>query len=128
MTVAHLEALILERLIEAQVVLDRSVTRPRPKGPTTFWPDAMPESKPIDTDDPRPPTPSAAAITRMEETWGWLAEIKDLKLRKAVVGKVAAWVHDRSTSSLARELGINRVTLNRRFNSGLHVLIVKFCK
>ncbi|EFO33788.1 hypothetical protein TRICHSKD4_0902 [Roseibium sp. TrichSKD4] len=124
MTVAHLEFLIIERLVEAQVVLDRSVTRPRPKGPTTCWPEAMPESEPIDADDPRTPIPSAAAISRMEETWIWLAEIKDLKLRTAVVGKVAAWVHDRSTSSLARELGINRVTLNRRFNTGLHVLIV----
>lgn len=144
MTVAHLEALIVERLIEAQVCMKRmQVRNTRPGLPSTFWPDTELDpnerwevvlerlKKGIPVDDPvrsRPAPPSAAAISRMEETWDWMAGIKDERIRKAVAIKVFGWVHNVSTSSLASAMGINRVTLNRRFNAGVEQLMVSLCK
>ncbi|CTQ67168.1 DUF6362 family protein [Roseibium alexandrii] len=144
MTLAELESLILDRLLEAQVCMKAlRVTGVRPGLPSTFWPETETNESErwhvvkdqiisgIKTDDPLKPRrapPPAAAISRMEETWGWLAGIRNENSRKAVAIKVFAWVHKESTSTLARNMGINRVTLNRRYNAGMEELMARFCK
>ncbi|WP_395175067.1 DUF6362 family protein [Roseibium alexandrii] len=144
MTLAELESLILDRLLEAQVCMRSLDARGvRPSTTTTWWPEIglsyhewfkmtvqqLADKIPIDDKvKQRPPRPSAAAISRMEETWGWLAGIRNENARKAVAIKVFAWVHKESTSTLARNMGINRVTLNRRYNAGMEELMTRFCK
>lgn len=144
MSLGSLELLIIDRLLEAQVCLRVLTVRGvRPGLPSTFWPETT-------TDDQEQwevalsklasdmtvqerrrrlmPRPSSQAIGRMEETWQWVAEIRDENARKAVSIKVWAWVHKKSSSSLAKAMGINRVTLNRRFNAGFEELMLRFCK
>ncbi|WP_420411621.1 DUF6362 family protein [Roseibium sp.] len=144
MNLADLELLILDRLLEAQVCMKAlRVTGVRPGLPSTFWPETETNESErwqvvkeqliegIKTDDPLKPRrtpPPAAAITRMEETWEWLAGIDNENARKAVAIKVFAWVHKVSTSTLARNMRINRVTLNRRYNAGMEELMARFCK
>jgi hypothetical protein len=144
MALEHLELLILDRLLEAQVCMRSLDARGvRPSTTTTWWPETgisyhewftltvqqLADKIPIDDKvKQRPPRPSAAAISRMEETWDWLAGIRSENARKAVAIKVFAWVHKISTSTLARQMGINRVTLNRRYNAGMQELMTRFCK
>lgn len=144
MSIGNLELLIIDRLIEAQVCLRvLNVRGVRPELPSTFWPETTTDDQEqwevalsklasdISVHERRRrlmPRPSSQAIGRMEETWQWVAEIKDERARKAVSIKVWSWVHKRSSSSLAKAMGINRVTLNRRFNAGLEELLLRFCK
>lgn len=144
MTIGHLELLILDRLLEAQVCMRSIQVRGvRPGLPSTFWPETTQDGKEqwevalskvaskMDTKERRRrlmPRPTATAIDRMEETWKWVAEIQNEDARKAVSIKVFAWVHKISTSTLAKDMGIDRVTLNRRFNKGLQELMVSFCQ
>jgi hypothetical protein len=144
LTIGHLEALIMDRLLEAQIVMKHSSVRGvRPGRPTTFWPEGTQDSQErwhavlakllagVKLDDPlrsRPAPPSAAAISRMEETWEWMAGIQNEDARKAVAVKVASWVFKVNSTAIARGMGIDRKTLNRRFNRGIEELMVNLCK
>ncbi len=144
MSIGHFEALIIDRLIEAQIVMKQTSARGvRPSTTTTFWPEtetSLEERwevvkeqliKGIRTDDPlrsRQPRPSAAAVSRMEETWQWMAGIKDEDARKALAVKVWGWVYEVSSSDIAKAMKIDRRTLNRRFNKAIELLIIKLCK
>jgi|GEM_PF-3197459 len=144
MSIGHLEALIIDRLIEAQVVMKNiSVRGVRPSVTTTFWPETetnleerweVVKQQVIDgirTDDPlrpRAPRPSTDAVSRMEETWRWMADIRNDDIRKALAIKVYSWVYEVPSTKLAKGIGIDRRTLNRRFNRAMELLTARLCK
>lgn len=144
MQITSLEALIMDRLLEAQIVMRySSAFHVSPSTKTTFWPETSTSERdqwyvdleklradiPIEyPKQSRPPRPSAAAISRMEETWVWMAEISNHDARKALAVKVFSWVYKVNSTEIAKRMGIDRKTLNRRFNRGIEELMLRVCK
>lgn len=143
-TMNALDAVIMDRLIEAYVTMRRlHVHGYRPSQTTTWWPETVTPAedsfpvqvqrlklglKAIDAPRGRPAPPTSAQISRMEEVWNWAATIKSDSARKAVATKVECWVTRRSSASVARDMGVDRKTLNRRFNKGVEDLMRHLCK
>ena len=114
--------MVEERLIEAASVL-RRLPRERGQGYFSTWPRMVVEFSDLvgQTPEPmRPPPPSAAAISRMEETLGWSAwlEPDDTKL----VWKRAERVR---WKAICYELGIARATAHRRLEYALSLIALK---
>lgn len=112
--------MVEERLIEAAAVLKR-LPPVRVGGYFSTWPKMKVEFSDLVGQTPEPmrlPPPSAAAISRMEETLGWSSwlEPDDAKLvwRRA---ERAPW------KAICYELGMSRATANRRLAYALSVIV-----
>lgn len=114
--------MVEERLVEAAAVL-RRLPPVRASGFFNTWPKMMVEFSDLVGQTPEPmrlPPPSAAAISRMEETLGWSAwlEPDDAKL----VWKRAERL---PWKAICYQLGIARATAHRRLEYALCLIALK---
>ena len=111
--------MVEERVIEAAMVL-RKLPGPRVRGYFSTWPEIqrrfadMVDAEPVPM---RPPPPSPAAISRMEEaiTWNRFLERDDCHLMWARAEGMP-WKH------LCYRFGISRPTAHRRYDYALSVI------
>ncbi|WP_068318931.1 DUF6362 family protein [Polycladidibacter hongkongensis] len=138
------EAVILDRLIEAQVVMRyQRVRGVRPGQPATFWPETTPSeaeqweaalnacAKKLTEGEKKlrnQPRPDAAAIARMEETWGWMAAVKRPEARKALAVMTFCYAYKLSLSKFISQMGIARQTCYNRVNIALEDIMISLCK
>lgn len=114
--------MVEERLVEAAAVL-RRLPPVRASGFFNTWPKMMVEFSDLVGQTPEPmrlPPPSAAAISRMEETLGWSAwlEPDDAKL----VWKRAERL---PWKAICYQLGMARATAHRRLEYALCLIALK---
>ena len=144
MSIRHLEQLIVDRLIEAQVVMRHlSVRNVRPGLPSTFWPET--ETSILDrwevvkeqliegirTEDPLRPKrsrPSAAAVSRMEETWEWMKWIDQDKHRQTLAVILFCYAYGKKPTEVFRDLGWSKSTAYHRFNAAVEKIMIRVCK
>jgi hypothetical protein len=111
--------MVEERLIDAAAVM-RRLPPVRVPGHFSTWPRALVEFADLVGQQPEPmqlPPPSPAAISRMEETLGWLRwlEAEDAKL-------VWARAEGKPWKAICWQFGIERATATRRWQYGLSVI------
>ncbi len=138
-----LYAVILDRLIEAQVVMRLMKVRGvRPGQPQSFWPDFSPGvddqweaalnavAKKLSEAEKRARNmtgPDAAAIARMEETWGWMHHIKRNEERKALSLLVFCYAYKIQPKKVLDQMGLAKSTAHVRFHSALEEIVVRLC-
>ncbi len=138
-----LYAVILDRLIEAQVVMRLMKVRGvRPGQPQSFWPDLSPSedeqweaalnavAKKLTEAEKKARNmtgPDAAAIARMEETWDWMQYIKRNEDRKALSILVFCYAYKIQPKKVLDQIGLAKQTARDRFNKALHEIAVSFC-
>ncbi|KZK85752.1 hypothetical protein PsAD46_03343 [Pseudovibrio sp. Ad46] len=138
-----LYAVILDRLIEAQVVMRLMKVRGvRPGQPQSFWPDFNPSdddqweaalnavAKKLTEVEKRARNmagPDAAAIARMEETWDWMHYIKRNEERKALSLLVFCYAYKIQPKKVLDQMGLAKQTAHDRFNRALHEIAVSLC-
>jgi hypothetical protein len=112
-------ACVEERLHEAADVMKR-LPEVRVQGYYSLWPKTLAEFSDLVGQEPRPlkrPPPSPDAISRMEETLGWLRwlEAEDAKL---------AWARAEHTpwKMICWRFGISRATAHRRWQYMLSLI------
>ena len=111
--------MVEDRLVEATVVM-RRLPSVRVPGYFNTWPKMLVEFADRVGHQPEPmrlPSPSAAAISRMEETLAWLRwlEAEDAKL---------VWARSDRTpwKAICWQFGIARATAHRRWQYGISVI------
>ncbi|KZK83013.1 hypothetical protein PsAD13_03215 [Pseudovibrio sp. Ad13] len=139
-----LYAVILDRLIEAQVVMRLMKVRGvRPGQPQSFWPDFNPSdddqweaalnavAKKLTEAEKRARNmtgPDAAAIARMEETWDWMHYIKRNEERKALSLLVFCYAYKIQPKKVLDQMGLAKSTAHLRFHSALEIIALNLCK
>ena len=139
-----LYAVILDRLIEAQVVMRLMKVRGvRPGQPQSFWPDFSPSdddqweaalnavAKKLTEAEKRARNmtgPDAAAIARMEETWDWMRHIKRNEERKALSLLVFCYAYKIQPKKILDQMGLAKSTAHVRFHAALEVVALNVCK
>ncbi|WP_068086782.1 DUF6362 family protein [Polycladidibacter stylochi] len=138
------EAVILDRLIEAQVVMRfMRVRGVRPGQPATFWPDVTPSAaeqweaalnacaKKLSEGEKKlrhHARPDVAAIASMEETWSWMAAVKRPEDRKALAVMTFCYGYKLSLNKFLDQLGVARQTCYNRLNYALENVLLSLCK
>ncbi|WP_310619716.1 DUF6362 family protein [Flexibacterium corallicola] len=138
-----LEAVILDRLIEAQVVMRLAKVRGAyPGQPRTFWPDSQPgqeeqweaalQSVALKLTDAEKKArnmarPDAAAISRMEEPWNWLSLVKEDQDRKALAVMVFCYAYKIQPKRILDKIGLAKSTAHYRLHKALADIMLSVC-
>ncbi len=138
-----LYAVILDRLIEAQVVMRLMRVRGvRPGQPQSFWPDVNPSEDErweaalnavarklteAEKQARNMTGPDAAAIARMEETWDWMGYIRRNEERKALSVLVFCYAYKIQPKKVLDQLGLAKSTVHIRFHAALEVVVLNVC-
>ena len=107
---------MVEARLESAADVFRSLPEVKPQGYFNAWPDIVRTSREIAAMEPQPMRvwPSAAAITRLEQTFDWVLWIEEAE-RKLVWSRAARvpW------KQISGELGCDRTTAWRRWQLAL---------